>query len=64
MTAGTQRQGMTWTARFAWGLLLLLLVRRRGKPAWIEDAWFGLMRQAAWFAGARAGLWRGSRTFR
>ena len=41
-----------------------LLVRRRGKPAWIEDAWFGLMRQAAWFAGARAGLWRGSRTFR
>ena len=25
MTAGPNRQGMTWTARFAWGLLLLIV---------------------------------------
>ena len=29
----------------------------------LEDAWFGLMRQVAWYIGARAGLWRGARIF-
>ena len=42
MTAGPARQGMTWTARFAWGLLLLLV----GAAL----ATWGLSR---WEAGAR-----------
>ena len=42
MTAGNQRQGMTWTARFAWGLLLLV--------AGAALATWGLSR---WEAGAR-----------
>ena len=42
MTAGPARQGMTWTARFAWGLLLLLV----GAAL----ATWGLAR---WEAGAR-----------
>ena len=28
---------------------------------WIADAWVDLMRQAAWWAGARAGLRKGAR---
>lgn len=43
---------------------LRLLARRRGRREWAEDAWFGLMRQAAWYFGARAGMWRGARIFR
>lgn len=42
MTAGHARQGMTWTARFAWALLLLI--------AGAASATYGLSR---WDAGAR-----------
>lgn len=45
-------------------ITLRLLVTRRGRREWAEDAWFGLMRQAAWYFGARAGIWRGRRVFR
>ena len=31
---------------------------------WIEDAWFDLLRQLAWWVGARAGLRRGARIWR
>ena len=37
---------------------------RRGRREWVEDAWFGLMRQIAWYVGARAGMRRGARIFR
>ena len=36
-------------------------IRRRGRNEWIEDAWFDLLRQVAWWIGARAGLRRGAR---
>ena len=39
-------------------------ITRRGKREWVEDAWFGLMRQIAWYVGARAGMRRGRRVFR
>lgn len=53
---GTQVRGLATTLR--------LLALRRGKREWVEDAWFGLMRQVAWYAGARAGMRRGARIFR
>ena len=53
---GTQVRGLAVTLR--------LLLTRRGRREWVEDAWFGLMRQAAWYVGARAGMWRGARIFR
>jgi hypothetical protein len=48
---------------------VLALRARRNPPVkyrreYLEDAWFGLMRQVAWYLGARAGLWRGARVFR
>jgi cellulose synthase/poly-beta-1,6-N-acetylglucosamine synthase-like glycosyltransferase len=43
------------------GIVLRARVRRRGRPEWIEDAWFDLMRQVAWWVGARAGLRKGAR---
>ena len=33
------------------------------RRSYLEDAWFGLLRQFAWYAGARAGMWKGSRVF-
>ena len=53
-------------ARTARGLAIVLLagLRRRGRRRWIEDAWFDLLRQLAWWAGARAGLRRGARIWR
>ena len=53
-------------ARTAHGLAIVLAagIRRRGRRAWIEDAWFDLLRQAAWWVGARAGLRRGARIWR
>jgi cellulose synthase/poly-beta-1,6-N-acetylglucosamine synthase-like glycosyltransferase len=50
-------------ARTAHGLAIVLFagIRRRGRRAWIEDAWFDLLRQLAWWVGARAGLRRGAR---
>ncbi len=41
------------------GIVLWAGLRRRGKRRWIEDAWFDLMRQIAWWIGVRAGLRRG-----
>ena len=35
----------------------------RYRRSYLEDAWFGLLRQVAWYAGARAGMWRGARLF-
>ena len=50
------------------GHVLALRARRRPpipyRREYLEDAWFGLMRQVAWYLGARAGLWRGARIFR
>jgi cellulose synthase/poly-beta-1,6-N-acetylglucosamine synthase-like glycosyltransferase len=52
------------------GVALVAALRVRPRPAipfrraYLEDAWFGLMRQAAWYLGARAGMWRGARVFR
>jgi cellulose synthase/poly-beta-1,6-N-acetylglucosamine synthase-like glycosyltransferase len=43
------------------GIVLLAGIRRRGRWEWIEDAWFDLLRQLAWWLGARAGLRRGAR---
>lgn len=52
------------------GVWLVVAMRLRPDPeipyrrAYLADAWFGLMRQAAWYIGARAGMWRGARVFR
>jgi cellulose synthase/poly-beta-1,6-N-acetylglucosamine synthase-like glycosyltransferase len=43
------------------GIVLSAKARGRGETRWIEDAWFDLMRQVAWWAGARAGLRKGAR---
>jgi cellulose synthase/poly-beta-1,6-N-acetylglucosamine synthase-like glycosyltransferase len=43
------------------GTVLWAGVRRRGRRRWIEDAWFDLLRQSAWWIGVRAGLRRGRR---
>ena len=53
---GTQVRGLAITLR--------LLATRRGRREWVGDAWFALMRQVAWYAGARAGMRRGARIFR
>jgi cellulose synthase/poly-beta-1,6-N-acetylglucosamine synthase-like glycosyltransferase len=50
------------------GAVAALRVRRRPplpfRRTYLEDAWFGLMRQTAWYLGARAGLFRGHLLFR
>jgi cellulose synthase/poly-beta-1,6-N-acetylglucosamine synthase-like glycosyltransferase len=43
------------------GIVLTAKARGRGETRWIEDAWFDLMRQVAWWVGARAGLRKGAR---
>jgi cellulose synthase/poly-beta-1,6-N-acetylglucosamine synthase-like glycosyltransferase len=43
------------------GMVIRAGARRRGRVEWIEDAWFDLLRQVAWWIGARAGLRRGAR---
>jgi cellulose synthase/poly-beta-1,6-N-acetylglucosamine synthase-like glycosyltransferase len=43
------------------GIVLTANARGRGETRWIEDAWFDLMRQVAWWVGARAGLRKGGR---
>jgi cellulose synthase/poly-beta-1,6-N-acetylglucosamine synthase-like glycosyltransferase len=40
-------------------VVLRLWAGRRGRPEWVEDAWFGLLRQLAWWLGLWAGLVRG-----
>jgi cellulose synthase/poly-beta-1,6-N-acetylglucosamine synthase-like glycosyltransferase len=54
---------ITGTAR-GLGIVLWARFRRRGRPEWIEDAWFDLLRQLAWWIGARIGLRRGARIWR
>jgi cellulose synthase/poly-beta-1,6-N-acetylglucosamine synthase-like glycosyltransferase len=53
-------------ARTVRGLDIVLIagLRQRGRREWIEDAWFDLLRQVAWWVGARAGLRRGARIWR
>jgi cellulose synthase/poly-beta-1,6-N-acetylglucosamine synthase-like glycosyltransferase len=51
---------ITCTAR-GLGIVVWAGVRRRGRRRWIEDAWFDLLRQIAWWIGVRAGLRRGAR---
>jgi cellulose synthase/poly-beta-1,6-N-acetylglucosamine synthase-like glycosyltransferase len=46
------------------GIVIRERIRGRGRSEWIEDAWFDLLRQLAWWTGARAGLIRGSRIWR
>ncbi|MFL5906991.1 MAG: hypothetical protein ACJ75Z_05295, partial [Solirubrobacterales bacterium] len=45
-------------------VVLAAWIRRRGRPEWIEDAWYDLLRQIAWWTGMRAGLIRGRRIWR
>ncbi len=45
------------------GIVLALQARGRGRAEWTEDAWFGFLRQLAWYSGGRAGLIRGRRVF-
>ncbi len=48
------------------GLAIVLRERARGRGEnrWLEDAWFDLLRQIAWFTGSRAGLRKGARIWR
>jgi cellulose synthase/poly-beta-1,6-N-acetylglucosamine synthase-like glycosyltransferase len=50
-------------SRTARGLAIVLRarIRGRGRSEWIEDAWFDLLRQVAWWVGARAGLRKGAK---
>jgi cellulose synthase/poly-beta-1,6-N-acetylglucosamine synthase-like glycosyltransferase len=43
------------------GIVLREQIRGRGRTEWIEDAWYDLLRQIAWWAGARAGLRKGAK---
>ena len=45
------------------GTVLALQARGRGRREWTEDAWFGFLRQLAWYTGGHAGLIRGRRVF-
>jgi len=38
---------------------ILLRLRGRGRAEWVEEAWFGLLHQIAWWAGGWAGLIHG-----
>ena len=42
-------------------LVVWARIRGRGRNEWIEDAWYDLLRQIAWWVGARTGLRRGKR---
>jgi cellulose synthase/poly-beta-1,6-N-acetylglucosamine synthase-like glycosyltransferase len=46
------------------GIVLTAKARGRGESRWIEDAWYDLMRQVAWWTGARAGLRKGARIWK
>ena len=59
----TRFREITRTGR---GLAIVLRERARGRGEnrWLEDAWFDLLRQIAWFTGSRAGLRKGARIWR
>jgi cellulose synthase/poly-beta-1,6-N-acetylglucosamine synthase-like glycosyltransferase len=46
------------------GIVLRARIRGQGRRQWIEDAWYDLLRQVAWWIGARAGLRKGARIWR
>lgn len=46
------------------GIVAVARVRGRGPKQWVEDAWYDLLRQIAWWVGGRAGLRRGARIWR
>jgi cellulose synthase/poly-beta-1,6-N-acetylglucosamine synthase-like glycosyltransferase len=46
------------------GIVLGAMARGRGETRWVEDAWFDLLRQVAWWVGARAGLLKGARIWK
>jgi cellulose synthase/poly-beta-1,6-N-acetylglucosamine synthase-like glycosyltransferase len=46
------------------GIVLTAKARGRGETRWIEDAWYDLLRQIAWWVGARAGLRKGAGIWR
>jgi cellulose synthase/poly-beta-1,6-N-acetylglucosamine synthase-like glycosyltransferase len=46
------------------GIVLAAKVRGRGETRWIEDAWYDLLRQIAWWVGARVGLRKGAGIWR
>ncbi len=46
------------------GIVLRARIRGQGRRQWIEDAWYDLLRQVAWWVGARAGLRKGARIWR
>jgi cellulose synthase/poly-beta-1,6-N-acetylglucosamine synthase-like glycosyltransferase len=43
------------------GIVIWARLRGRSRAEWIEDAWFDLLRQVAWWVGARAGVRKGAR---
>ncbi len=47
-------------ARGVWHVLIAR-ARGRARPEHLEDAWYGLLRQIAWWSGGWAGIIRGSR---
>jgi cellulose synthase/poly-beta-1,6-N-acetylglucosamine synthase-like glycosyltransferase len=53
-----------WRSLKGLGIVLRTRSLGRGEPEWIENAWFDLLRQLAWWLGARAGLLRGSRIWK
>jgi cellulose synthase/poly-beta-1,6-N-acetylglucosamine synthase-like glycosyltransferase len=46
------------------GIVLTAKARGRGETRWIEDAWYDLLRQIAWWVGARVGLRKGAGIWR
>jgi cellulose synthase/poly-beta-1,6-N-acetylglucosamine synthase-like glycosyltransferase len=51
-------------ARTAHGLGIVVWARRRARSQWIEDAWYDLIRQVAWWTGVRVGLRKGAKIWR
>lgn len=46
------------------GTVMRLQARGTGRTEWTEDAWYGFLRQLAWYTGGHAGLIRGARIWR
>ncbi len=52
------------TSALGLGLVIAARARGKGRPEYLEDAWFGLLRSAASWSGGWAGIVRGSRIWR